>query len=120
MADTAFTTITDQLTGDEWPDGQHDIVTVITGDLADKLRAYHGLTGQVEIHQHGDESGYSEWTVEWDWEAWLTIGGQKVGPPNHCGWSEVEDWALAIERQKGTWRANQIAQHLLKVGGTDA
>ena len=116
MSGTQFITIRDDLEhGDGWPEGEHDIVTVITGDLADKLRAHHGATGQVEIHQHGNEGGYSECTVEWDWEAWLTIGGVRVGPRRDAS-GEVEDWPRQIERARSagrTWRADQIARHLL-------
>lgn len=121
MSDTQFITIRDDhRPGDDWPEGEHDIVTVIMGDLADKLRAHHGATGQVEIHQHGDEGGYSEYTVEWDWEAWLTIGGQRVGPRGDA-YGSVDDWPDEVARARSgerTWRADQITKHLLEVGAS--
>ena len=121
--ETTFITIRDDhRPGDDWPEGEHDIVTGVMGDLADKLRAHHDKTGQVEIHQHGDEGGYSEYTVEWDWEAWLTIGGERVGP-RVDSFSQVDDWSDEVARAragKPTWSAQQITKHLIDVGaGTD-
>ena len=118
MTETKFVnTLDDHRAGDDWPEGRHDIVTVVTGDLADKLRAHHNAAGQVEIHQHGEEGGYSEYTVEWDWEAWLTIGGERFGPAA-SSYRGFDDWPGEMARVRPGWRADQITKHLLEVGKT--
>lgn len=64
--------------GEEWPDGRQYIETLIVGDLADKVRAHYKREGDVVIKQWGVEGGYSEYTVEWDWEATLHVGDFEV------------------------------------------
>lgn len=109
---TEFITIKDEHDpGDDWPDGRHEIVTVVTGDLAEKLRAHHGREGQVEVHQYGVEGGYSEYTVEWDWEAWLTIGGERIGPTG-SDYSSID----LPPRARLSWRVDSLTRHLLDVG----
>ena len=115
MGNTEFITVTNDFNSQEFPDSTHDIITVIIGDLADRLRARHDMTGEVRIHQHGDEGGYSEYTVEWDWSAWITIGGVKVGPEGE-GYSEVDDWQYEINSGSRGWSANDISKYLLEVG----
>lgn len=73
-----FTKISAETTGEEWPNGSRRIVTQIDGDLADTIRAHYGKTGTVTLIEDGTEGGWSEWTVEWDWDCELRIGDDKV------------------------------------------
>ena len=105
-------------TGEEWPDGHRVIVTRIDGQLADKVRALYRKEGDVEIHQEGQEGGYSEYTVEWDWESELRVGGARVWPTQpggQPGWQyDVHDF-----RREGLvpkyGRPTALAQHLLDI-----
>ena len=76
MAETTFITLRDDFTADEWPDGEHLIETLVEGTLADRIRKRAGLDGEVIIHEFGVEGGYSEYTVEWNYEFRVEVGGK--------------------------------------------
>jgi len=77
MSTTFVTISTDGSTDTEWPDGWEEIVTRVEGDLADKIRGKVGAVPEadVQIFERGDEGGYSEWTVEWDWSFRVEVAG---------------------------------------------
>jgi hypothetical protein len=76
---TTFTTLSDERAGDEWPEGEHDIVTLVEGDLAERVLAKVGkASGVVTIEEHGTEGGYSEYTVEWEYDFRVLVGGEEV------------------------------------------
>ena len=114
---TAFIVTHEEETGEEWPDGHRVIVTRIDGPLADKVRALYRKEGDVEIHQEGQEGGYSEFTVEWDWESELRVGGVRVWPAQRGGqpdWQYSEhDFRQGLVPKYG--RPTALAQHLLDI-----
>ena len=71
----------------DWPDSTSHRETLVTGDLADRIRAKTGMTGEVVIHEDGEEGGYSEYTVEWDYEVVVKVGAEVVWRTH--GYSEM-------------------------------
>ena len=53
MAETTFHTIKDEHNLQDWPDSTSRRETLVTGDLADRIRAKTGRVGEVTIHEHG-------------------------------------------------------------------
>ena len=53
MAETTFHTIKDEHNLQDWPDSTSHRETLVTGDLADRIRAKTGRVGEVTIHEHG-------------------------------------------------------------------
>ena len=101
MAETTFHTIKDEHDLQDWPDSTSHRETLVTGDLADRIRAKTGRVGEVTIHEHGTEGGYSEWTVEWDYEVVVKVGAEVVWRTD--GYSEMSVGALwMIARCGGT------------------
>lgn len=78
MSATEFITVRDERTGDEWPTGRHSVVTQVTGELADKIRQRAERDGRVKIVERGEEGGYSEWTVEWEYDFRVYVGDEEV------------------------------------------
>ena len=76
--ETKFTLIQEERNYRDFPDSDAYTVTLIEGELADAVRSYYGISGDVTIHQDGQEGGWSECTVEWDWEVRLLIGNNTV------------------------------------------
>ena len=58
MTETTFQTLKDELNLQDWPDSTSHRETLVTGDLADRIRAKTGRVGEVTIHEDGDEGGY--------------------------------------------------------------
>ena len=115
---TTFTTIRDERIDKDWPDSTSETHVLINGELADKLRAFHDRKGAVLIITMGEEGGYSEFTVEWDYEASLTIGGHVVMPPTWAqGHTPIEEQYASGGVVGGGWRVDALAKHLLEVGG---
>lgn len=76
---TTFTTVTDNYhPGADWPEGTHEIVTRVDGTLADQVRARSDRDGIVLIVENGAEGGFSEFTVEWDWDFKVTVDDATV------------------------------------------
>ena len=46
MTDTTFQTLTDEHDEREWPDSTHRRQTLVSGALADRIRAKTGMTGR--------------------------------------------------------------------------
>ena len=88
MPDTIFQTLTDERDEREWPDSTHRRQTLVSGALADRIRAKTGMTGEVVIHEDGSEGGYSEWTVEWDYEVVVKVGDATAWSTS--GYAEME------------------------------
>ena len=88
MAETTFHTIKDEHDLQDWPDSTSHRETLVTGDLADRIRAKTGMTGEVVIHEDGSEGGYSEWTVEWDYEVVVKVGDATAWSTS--GYAEME------------------------------
>ena len=87
MTDTTFQTLTDEHDEREWPDSTHRRQTLVSGALADRIRAKTGMTGEVVIHEDGSEGGYSEWTA-WDYyEVVVKVGAEVVWRTD--GYSEM-------------------------------
>ena len=74
MTETTFHTIKDEHNLQDWPDSTSHRETLVTGDLADRIRAKTGMAGEVVIHEDGSEDGYSEMTVEWVYEVVVKVG----------------------------------------------
>ena len=74
MTDTTFQTLIDERDEREWPDSTHRRQTLVSGALADRIRAKTGMAGEVVIHEDGSEDGYSEMTVEWVYEVVVKVG----------------------------------------------
>ncbi len=75
---TKFTVLMSEDNDADWPDRETRTVSRVTGALADRLRAKTGLSGDVEVEEEGMEGGYSEYTVEWEYEVTVRIGGAVV------------------------------------------
>ena len=88
MTDTIFQTLKDEHDEQDWPDSTSHRETLVTGDLADRIRAKTGRDGEVTIHEHGTEGGYSEYTVELDYEVVVKVGAEIVWRTD--GHSEME------------------------------
>lgn len=110
---TTFIVTHEERDDQEWPNSTARTVTRIDGDLADKVRAHYGKTGDVEIHQEGTEGGYSEYTVEWDWEVELRVGNEVVwGQP----WSEYSETDFRHEGLVPKYgQPTRLARHLLDI-----
>lgn len=78
LPSATFEVVRDDYREADWPNSRHDRETLVTGDLADVLREHYSKSGDVTIVEHGAEGGYSEYTVEWDWDLELRIGGDSV------------------------------------------
>lgn len=87
MTDTTFLTLKDERDEREWPDSTHCRQTLVSGALADRIRAKTGRAGEVTIHEDGTEGGYSEYTVEWDYEVVVKVGAEVVWRTH--GYSEM-------------------------------
>jgi len=74
MPDTIFQTLTDERDEREWPDSTHRRQTLVSGALADRIRAKTGMTGEVVIHEDGSEDGYLGMIVGWVYEVVVKVG----------------------------------------------
>lgn len=65
---------------EEWPYPTRHIKSIITGDLADKIRARLDLEGHapVFITETVTSGGYSEYTQENDYDHTITVGEHTV------------------------------------------
>lgn len=57
-----------------WPPPDSYVDYLITGQLADLIRARTGEQGEVHFIECTIEGGYSEWTVEYDYEVTIKVG----------------------------------------------
>lgn len=97
--ETTFTTVYDETDGEEWPDGTHDRHTLVEGELAESVLRRAGLDGgRVVILEHGQEGGYSEYTVEWDYDFRVEVDGTEVFASNTPNYSTVDLGAAGIGR----------------------
>lgn len=117
IGETTFTIIAEQYIYDEWPDSRAWITTVIEGDLADKVRAFYGKQGRVTYTQHGEESGYSDATSWWEWDAHLFIGDEQVwgAPADEYGYLDPD---RAFEDE--AFSASDLARHLVAIARGEA
>lgn len=86
MATDDITTVNEYTDGysEEWPYPDEVKISVVTGELADRIRARTGETGEVTIEERVISGGYSESTQENEYTFELRISGSKVWETDDC------------------------------------
>lgn len=83
---TTFKTTVDMDNNADWPDRRTHVETLVTGHLADRVRARTGLSGDVTLIEDGIEGGWSEMTVEWGYDFRVRVGGVEAwSTEDQCG-----------------------------------
>ena len=96
MTATTFTKVAeDETYSDDYPFKTQRITTSrVDGELAEKVRARAGLTGEVLLREVYTHESWSEVTEEYGFDFDLTVGGQRV-------WGSIGYHSSAFEESNG-------------------